>query len=743
MPFRFNLLFFMFCIVFSFSQCKEEKLVSLPSSKMVQKSMVDSISQIIRKSNLSESIYDNTIRSKMMKEQLDQSYDPMLHFNYARELLNSGKTQEAISIISSIINSSAALKNITQKSKVLHDFLAICYLRLGEQENCQHNHNDASCIIPIQEKGIHIKPIGSEKAIEKYSEILAVFPDDYQSRWLLNLAYMTLDKHPSEVPSKFLINIGTKSSSASFQNVASQMGIDMFDLSGGVITDDFNNDGLMDIMTSSWGMQGTIKYYINKGESGFVDGTAEAGLDKIKGGLNLKQADVDNDGDLDFIILRGGWRPKLEWGVLPNSLMINMGDGKFEDQTIERGMYSVRPTQSSEWFDFNNDGWIDLFVANETNTLSTQNFPCELFINDGRGSFSNEALNLNAAQIGYFKGVSSGDMNNDGFRDIFLSNLDGPNVLLQNEGGRVFKNVSATANVSDPQYAFPCWFFDANNDGWDDLFVASYSSEAFLDQGGQFARDVLGLPVNSEATRIHINTKKNSFRDETKSYLKYSALSTMGSNYGDIDNDGYLDLYLGTGAPDYRAVVPNRFFTNKGGTRFEDQTFQLGLGHIQKGHGIAFSDLDNDGDQDIYAVMGGAFEGDIFPNALFENPGNTNRWIKLKLEGTESNRSAIGARIQIICTSENKEQSIFHTVNSGGSFGANSLTAHIGIGSAETIQRIIVTWPNAQHSKQEFINLETNAMYLIEENNPNAQKLAFQSFVFNKNNSSGHAHHHH
>ena len=187
----------------------------------------------------------------------------------------------------------------------------------------------------------------------------------------------------------------------------------------------------------------------------------------------------------------------------------------------------------------------------------------------------------------------------------------------------------------------------------------------------------------------------------------------MGCNYGDLDNDGWLDFYAGTGDPDYRSLMPNRMFRNNGGDFFEDVTASGGVGHLQKGHGVAFGDLDNDGDQDIYAVIGGAYSGDVFTNVLFENPGHGNHWLTLQLRGVQSNRAGFGARIEVITQTATTRRIIHSQTGSGASFGASTLQQEIGLGNAEAIEELVIRWPSGV--VQNFTNVAMDQKYIVEE----------------------------
>jgi len=183
------------------------------------------------------------------------------------------------------------------------------------------------------------------------------------------------------------------------------------------------------------------------------------------------------------------------------------------------------------------------------------------------------------------------------------------------------------------------------------------------------------------------------FRDVSAEVHLDRVILTMGANFGDLDNDGWLDVYMGTGDSTYQALLPNRMFRNDGGVRFQDVTTAGDFGHLQKGHGVAFADLHRSGFEDVFEEMGGAQPGDGYQSALYRNPGNRNHWVTLKLEGVKSNRAAFGTRIDVTVKDAVGIRHIYRTVGFGSSFGGNPLEQHIGIGAASRVSEVTVTWP--------------------------------------------------
>ncbi|MEZ6087378.1 MAG: VCBS repeat-containing protein [Pirellulaceae bacterium] len=347
--------------------------------------------------------------------------------------------------------------------------LGLAYLRLGENENCVKCNNGESCLIPIQNAGVHKNQEGSRRAIEYFRLLLTHDPLHSEARWLINVAYMTIGEYPHSVANEYQIDPRRFESDIDFKrfnNIAGQMGLDTVNLSGGCVVDDLDGDGDLDIMTSSWGCADPLHYFRN--ESGiFKEVTQDAGLAGLFGGLNLIQADYDNDGDIDILVLRGAWM--REAGHIPNSLLQNDGVGNFRDVTFESGLgESHHPTQTAAWLDYDNDGDLDLYVGNE-------HAPCQLFQNDGDGRFVDVASKAGVNQNAFAKSVACGDFNGDRFMDIYVSNQGQDNRLYRNNRDGTFSNVADELRLNGPRASFASWFWDFNQDGRLDLFVASYS----------------------------------------------------------------------------------------------------------------------------------------------------------------------------------------------------------------------------------------------------------------------------
>jgi hypothetical protein len=662
------------------------------------------------------------------------------HYEQALAYLNLGDEKKAIALLDTIvIRTGAQPQDPLAKGARAH--LALAYLRLGERNNCISGHCPGSCIFPIQGNGLYSDSSASLKSIGLYQDLLKDNPRDLGSRWLLNLAYMTLGDYPAKVPPEWLIpGLDTDTSSyklKAFRDMAGDLGLNATkNMAGGSIVDDFNNDGYLDIVTSCWDLGGSMHYYRNNGNGNFTDVSKGSGLSEIKGGLNIIQADYNNDGYTDILVLRGAWMG--EFGKQPNTLLRNNGDGTFTDVTVESGILSFHPTQTAVWADFNNDGWLDLFIGNET-TSALYPHPSELYINNHDGTFTNVAHEAGCEEIGFTKGVTAADYNNDGWPDIFMSERDGHEILLKNKGvkGKIpqFENVTQAAGLGAITYTFPTWFFDYDNDGWPDIFASGYPKAGSMAVAA--AADALNLPLgNTPTLYLYRNNHDGTFTDVSKKMGLDRPGFTMGSNFGDFDNDGWLDMYLGTGNPDFTSLVPNRMYRNIGGQKFADVTNSARVGNLQKGHGVAIADLDNDGDQDIFIETGGAFAGDAFYNSCFINPGqNDNNWISLLLEGVNSNRSAIGARIAVSFTEDGLKRTVYRDVNSGGSFGASPLRKEIGIGKAGMIDELIIKWPTSG-IVQVFKNIKPCQFLRIREGSEQIEKMDLKTLKFTPSSGS-------
>src|SRR6266478_1562469 len=593
-----------------------------------------------------------------------------VHYSLAQLLAYQGKMEPAIQEWLQAYK--LAPQGAPQMVPELEEVLGTAYLHKSEMENDVYRAPGERCIFPPRTPVLYQKTGDSEKAIQYFSRFLARKPETLEVKWLLNLAYLTMGKYPSGVPAKYRIPPSAFESQESigrFVDVAPAAGLNSISMAGGIIVEDFDNDGLLDIVTSSYDSCEPLHFFHNNGNGTFTDKAVAAGLGGQLGGLNLIQTDFNNDGCIDILVLRGGWQSAMRPSLLKNNC-----DGTFTDVTTQSGLGNPVASQTAVWTDIDNDGFLDLFIGNE----------------------------------------------------------QGPSKLYRNRGDGTFEDISHSAGVDGVAFSKGVVAADYDNDGFPDLFVTSYymsTNESLLSR--------FKLPHNAETLKLYRNLGDGTFRDVTSEVGLDRVFNPMGANFGDLDNDGYLDFYLGTGTPPYGDILPHALFRNQEGKRFVDITASSGTGEIHKGHGVAFADLDNDGHEELIEEVGGAVPGDRHALRLFHNPGNDNDWISLRLVGVKTNRAAIGTRIKL--TVENQgdgQRTIFRTVGSGGSFGASPLQQHLGLGKAARIVNLEVWWP-ASNTRQNFPDVRKNQFLEITEFSQQGVKLERPRFKLGGPGSAG------
>jgi hypothetical protein len=608
-----------------------------------------------------------------------------------------------------------ALTNQADAAPHLAETLGALYLHKAEMENGVYRDSGSIDLWPPADEAdarAHLADeADSRQAIVYFTKYMESSPDDYEGRWLLNLAYRTVGGYPAEVPAGFRIPesaFESKENPGRFRDVAKAAGLKVFSEAGGVLVDDFENNGRLDVVTSSMDVCEPMHYFHNNGDGTFSERSAQAGLADQLGGLNLVAADYNNDGCMDILVLRGGWEFPVR-----RSLLRNNCNGTFSDVTDAAGLEGrLTRSQTAAWADIDNDGYLDLFVGNE-------NTPSQLFRNKGDGTFEDISHKAGVDQTSYAKGVTAADYDNDGYMDFYVSNMGEPNFLYRNNHDGTFTDVAKEAGVQRPDFSFASWFFDYDNDGWPDLFVTSY-----FNSPDEAMRSVLGLPTHVETLKLYRNLHNGAFEDVTAKVGLDKVLLPMGSNFGDIDNDGYLDIYLGQGQPSFAGILPHVLFHNDAGKRFVDVTAATGTGELHKGHGVAFADLERDGHEDIVTETGGAVPSDKHTMRVFQNPGNGNDWINVRLIGVKSNRGAAGAEIKV--TVENgggAARSIYRRVGENSSFGGNPLEQHIGLGAEAKITGLDIWWP-ASNTRQHFSGVEKAEFISIKEFATRYEKLS-------------------
>ena len=478
-------------------------------------------------------------------------------------------------------------------------------------------------------------------------------------------------------------------------------------MTGGVALFDYDNDGLLDIFFTNGAAIPSLektdssfsnRLFHNNGDGTFTDVTAKAGLAGIGYSMGVAAGDYDNDGFVDLYVT----------GVNRNQLFHNNGDGTFTDVTEKAGVAGLVPgigkawAVAAGWFDYNNDGLLDLLVVNYLNyDLKTaaacsvgklptycspndfQGTPNILYRNNGDGTFTDVSVPSHIGQyVGKGMGVAFADYDGDGFTDIFISNDTYPNFLLHNNGDGTFTDEASDAGVAYNETGktvagMGADFRDLNNDGLPDIFHTAMFGDTFS---------------------LYENEGKGQFSDVTSSSglaAATASLTAWGAGAFDFDNDGLKDLFAADAAILDNAVdvehrpyrLPNRIFRDTGNFRFEDVSSTAGADFaVPAAHrGAAFGDLNNDGKVDIViTVLNGA------PEILMNRTENNHHWIILKLVGVKDNRDGLGTRVKI--TTAHGSQ--YNEATTALSYNSSSdKRVHFGLGEDAVIDRIELSWP--------------------------------------------------
>jgi tetratricopeptide (TPR) repeat protein len=609
-------------------------------------------------------------------------------------------------------------------------WLAMASMRLAEAENCLaplqtgpgHGHamNDRAfyCSLPLLRP--HQRTQYSQQAVKLFERLLDRYdPDNQLYRWLLNFSAMAVAGFPQQVPERYRIATpfidafyGTRAeemrrrySWLRFTDRAQELGIENFGAGRGVAVEDFDRDGFLDVMAT--GRNFGVTYYHNEGGTRFTALTDEVGLGGLTQPFTISAADFDNDGWMDLLV------------VLPFDhyrLFHNQG-GRFVDVTASSGLLDPKPADAiaaswiTTWADVDNDGDLDLFVANWAfrmpflrGVMAKPRMSSTLFINDGNGHFHDGTAEFGLADLlddRYFIGATFGDVDNDGFPDLYLSSpLRGTSVLLHNvtgpAGGRRFVPVEG---ISRHEPGFSAAFVDVNHDGRLDIFQAGFG-----DARTSILQSVFGQHVHDYKTghsTVLLQKPDGGFEEHNDFFGGGTMpMGTMGAAFGDLNNDGCYDFYLGTGNPEPWFILPNLMYLGeeKDGRctgRMENISMLNGFGNVQKGHGIVFFDFDNDGDQDIFSSLGGMWPSDRWMSQLFVNESVLhNQWVKIRLRGRQTNRYGVGASLKVTARTADGHPIVrTYRMDQGTGFGGSPYLAHIGLANATSIDGVEVFWP--------------------------------------------------
>jgi tetratricopeptide (TPR) repeat protein len=523
------------------------------------------------------------------------------------------------------------------------------------------------------------------------SNALTADPNNERARAWLWLTAQKLGGYPRFIPPahRMEMKVGYDQPTVEFEDIAARIGLDKTSGGRGIAIFDYNNDGLLDVAIAC--AHGGCNLYRNNGDGTFTDVSISSGLDTAVNPFIITVGDYNNDGFADLFITRLGFY------VGEGQLFRNNGDGTFTDVTAEAGLKIWGPAFSASWVDYDCDGRLDLFIANNIAGLFDRKTPNRLFHNNGDGTFTEVTEEAGLSTMWPTIGSTWGDYNNDGYPDLFLSNALGKSQLYRNNGNGTFTDVSAEANIKDNCFGSISLWCDYDNNGLLDIVQFTWSDHENVIHTMRHGEG----PPDGKPAHIYHNNGDGTFTLRGRDIGLTGCWGTMSGNAGDFNNDGYIDLVLGNGSPRMDRLEPPVLLENDG-QRFRNITFAAGLPFSGKGHGSNMADLFGDGRLSVIIATGGAYPGDLLTTQVFcpkRLPGN---YLNVRLEGTTSNRSAIGARICL--EADGRKQ--YREISGGTNFGCLPFEQHFGLAAAQQVDALQIRWPSGL--VQRFIGLPIN-----------------------------------
>jgi hypothetical protein len=447
---------------------------------------------------------------------------------------------------------------------------------------------------------------------------------------------------------------------------------------------DFDNDGREDILVGA--ERAPFCLFRNRRDGTFENVAERVGLhDPVGLGCYAAQfIDYDNDGFQDVFMTSNGWG-----GGGRLYLFHNEGGKSFTDITARAGLDAPVNAFGASWADYDNDGRADLAVA--SGIIEPEDGDrIRLYHNEGNGKFREVGEQAGLAQKARWISLCWGDYDGDGRQDLLAASFDKGPFLYRNLGDGRFEDVSIKAGIRTQTQAYTPEFFDFDNDGNLDLFVSTYPTTADKVED-MIEAHIRGVAPAPQRQLLFRNNGDGTFRNISDEAGITGWYGGMSSQVGDLDNDGFDEIMIGTGNPALDWTEPKPLFHNNGKGQFADIAQSAGLIHFGMLHGTALGDFDDSGNLSLFGSFGGFYWGTRESTKLYKNMGSGNASLEIRLIGTRSNRDAIGTKVSAVAG----KRRIHKWVNGGNGFGvANSKIVHLGLGNEPKVDMLEISWPS-------------------------------------------------